>query len=172
MNSQLVLWTVGTLTQNEMIFKRLHLGTVSYGTDTMDEIQNHIVQSYAQVSHLPVSSSMWVSKLLTWSHQLPIYQSPLVSLTKTLNLYQSFPAPLPVFFLYMQNRYRYNICDWNRKGSTGLRISTSLFFPCLFPPLPVRLFNLFLYLAKDKVSGKGAHIVHSSCEVPKLLTVL
>uniref|UniRef100_A0A8C0V6W6 Phospholipid-transporting ATPase n=1 Tax=Cyanistes caeruleus TaxID=156563 RepID=A0A8C0V6W6_CYACU len=29
----------GTLTQNEMIFKRLHLGTVSYGTDTMDEIQ-------------------------------------------------------------------------------------------------------------------------------------
>uniref|UniRef100_A0A8C2ZVK2 Phospholipid-transporting ATPase n=1 Tax=Cyclopterus lumpus TaxID=8103 RepID=A0A8C2ZVK2_CYCLU len=35
----------GTLTQNEMVFKRLHLGTVSYGTDTMDEIQNHIVQS-------------------------------------------------------------------------------------------------------------------------------
>uniref|UniRef100_A0A672ZBL7 Phospholipid-transporting ATPase n=1 Tax=Sphaeramia orbicularis TaxID=375764 RepID=A0A672ZBL7_9TELE len=40
----------GTLTQNEMIFKRLHLGTVSYGTDTMDEIQSHIVQSYAQVT--------------------------------------------------------------------------------------------------------------------------
>uniref|UniRef100_A0A674IQ09 Phospholipid-transporting ATPase n=1 Tax=Terrapene triunguis TaxID=2587831 RepID=A0A674IQ09_9SAUR len=38
----------GTLTQNEMIFKRLHLGTVSYGTDTMDEIQNHIVNSYSQ----------------------------------------------------------------------------------------------------------------------------
>ncbi|XP_061679052.1 probable phospholipid-transporting ATPase IIB [Syngnathoides biaculeatus] len=40
----------GTLTQNEMIFKRLHLGTVSYGTDTMDEIQSHIIQSYAQGS--------------------------------------------------------------------------------------------------------------------------
>uniref|UniRef100_A0A671NNW0 Phospholipid-transporting ATPase n=1 Tax=Sinocyclocheilus anshuiensis TaxID=1608454 RepID=A0A671NNW0_9TELE len=39
-----------TLTQNEMVFKRLHLGTVSYGTDTMDEIQSHIIQSYAQVS--------------------------------------------------------------------------------------------------------------------------
>ncbi|KAF4798262.1 putative phospholipid-transporting ATPase IIB isoform X3 [Turdus rufiventris] len=39
----------GTLTQNEMIFKRLHLGTVSYGTDTMDEIQSHIINSYAQV---------------------------------------------------------------------------------------------------------------------------
>ncbi|KAF7691399.1 hypothetical protein HF521_011696 [Silurus meridionalis] len=38
----------GTLTQNEMVFKRLHLGTVSYGMDTMDEIQSHIIQSYAQ----------------------------------------------------------------------------------------------------------------------------
>lgn len=44
-----VLLIVGTLTQNEMVFKRLHLGTVSYGTDTMDEIQNHIIGSYAQV---------------------------------------------------------------------------------------------------------------------------
>uniref|UniRef100_A0A673HMV5 Phospholipid-transporting ATPase n=1 Tax=Sinocyclocheilus rhinocerous TaxID=307959 RepID=A0A673HMV5_9TELE len=35
----------GTLTQNEMVFKRLHLGTVSYGTDTMDEIQSHIIHS-------------------------------------------------------------------------------------------------------------------------------
>ncbi|CAL8298913.1 unnamed protein product [Lota lota] len=43
----------GTLTQNEMIFKRLHLGTVSYGTDTMDEIQSHIIQSYAQVVPQP-----------------------------------------------------------------------------------------------------------------------
>ncbi|KAM6899228.1 putative phospholipid-transporting ATPase IIB [Xenentodon cancila] len=47
----------GTLTQNEMIFKRLHLGTVSYGTDTMDEIQSHIVQSYAQVTSQPSSGS-------------------------------------------------------------------------------------------------------------------
>uniref|UniRef100_A0A6I8S3S0 Phospholipid-transporting ATPase n=1 Tax=Xenopus tropicalis TaxID=8364 RepID=A0A6I8S3S0_XENTR len=39
----------GTLTQNEMVFKRLHLGTVSYGTDTMDEIQNHIASSYSLV---------------------------------------------------------------------------------------------------------------------------
>uniref|UniRef100_A0A3P9KZT9 Phospholipid-transporting ATPase n=1 Tax=Oryzias latipes TaxID=8090 RepID=A0A3P9KZT9_ORYLA len=40
----------GTLTQNEMVFKRLHLGTVSYGADTMDEIQSHIVRSYGQVT--------------------------------------------------------------------------------------------------------------------------
>lgn len=36
-----------------MVFKRLHLGTVSYGTDTMDEIQNHLVNAYAQVSGQP-----------------------------------------------------------------------------------------------------------------------
>ncbi|MEQ2160660.1 ATP synthase subunit 9, partial [Goodea atripinnis] len=47
----------GTLTQNEMIFKRLHLGTVSYGTDTMDEIQSHIMQSYAQVTSQPSGGS-------------------------------------------------------------------------------------------------------------------
>uniref|UniRef100_A0AAY4EJB4 Phospholipid-transporting ATPase n=1 Tax=Denticeps clupeoides TaxID=299321 RepID=A0AAY4EJB4_9TELE len=41
----------GTLTQNEMVFRRLHLGTVSYGTDTMDEIQSHIAQAYAQSQH-------------------------------------------------------------------------------------------------------------------------
>lgn len=28
----------GTLTQNEMVFKKLHLGTVSYGTETFDEV--------------------------------------------------------------------------------------------------------------------------------------
>uniref|UniRef100_A0A8C5PC15 Phospholipid-transporting ATPase n=1 Tax=Leptobrachium leishanense TaxID=445787 RepID=A0A8C5PC15_9ANUR len=39
----------GTLTKNEMVFKRLHLGTVSYGTDTMDEIQNNIASSYSLV---------------------------------------------------------------------------------------------------------------------------
>ncbi|XP_036372248.1 probable phospholipid-transporting ATPase IIB isoform X3 [Megalops cyprinoides] len=52
----------GTLTQNEMIFKRLHLGTVSYGTDTMDEIQSHIVQLYAQVSSSTSSTSMQKSQ--------------------------------------------------------------------------------------------------------------
>ncbi|XP_028693783.1 putative phospholipid-transporting ATPase IIB isoform X8 [Macaca mulatta] len=39
----------GTLTQNEMVFKRLHLGTVSYGADTMDEIQSHVRDSYSQM---------------------------------------------------------------------------------------------------------------------------
>uniref|UniRef100_A0A8D0F6Y4 Phospholipid-transporting ATPase n=1 Tax=Strix occidentalis caurina TaxID=311401 RepID=A0A8D0F6Y4_STROC len=47
----------GTLTQNEMIFKRLHLGTVSYGTDTMDEIQSHIINSYSQNSGNSTSST-------------------------------------------------------------------------------------------------------------------
>ncbi|XP_076041480.1 putative phospholipid-transporting ATPase IIA isoform X2 [Oratosquilla oratoria] len=36
----------GTLTQNEMIFKILHLGTVAYGMDTFDEIMAHIRTFY------------------------------------------------------------------------------------------------------------------------------
>ncbi|XP_070194788.1 probable phospholipid-transporting ATPase IIB isoform X2 [Littorina saxatilis] len=38
----------GTLTQNEMIFKKLHLGTVSYSTDTADEIMSHLKTAYSQ----------------------------------------------------------------------------------------------------------------------------
>lgn len=38
----------GTLTQNEMIFKRLHLGTVSFGSDSMDEIMTHLQVSFRQ----------------------------------------------------------------------------------------------------------------------------
>ncbi|EPY80030.1 putative phospholipid-transporting ATPase IIA [Camelus ferus] len=38
----------GTLTQNEMVFKRLHLGTVAYGLDSMDEVQSHIFSIYTQ----------------------------------------------------------------------------------------------------------------------------
>ena len=38
----------GTLTQNEMIFKRLHLGTVSFGTDSMDELVAHLMTSFKQ----------------------------------------------------------------------------------------------------------------------------
>lgn len=39
----------GTLTQNEMVFKRLHLGTAAYGLDSMDEVQSHILSIYTQV---------------------------------------------------------------------------------------------------------------------------
>lgn len=47
----------GTLTQNEMVFKRLHLGTVSYGTDTMDEIQSHVRDSCSQLHSQATSST-------------------------------------------------------------------------------------------------------------------
>ena len=32
----------GTLTQNDMELKKLHMGTMSYSSDTMDEIQSHL----------------------------------------------------------------------------------------------------------------------------------
>ncbi|GIX74439.1 hypothetical protein CDAR_235251 [Caerostris darwini] len=37
----------GTLTKNEMVFKKLHLGTVAYGSDSFDEVVAHIRTSYA-----------------------------------------------------------------------------------------------------------------------------
>lgn len=44
-----VLCMAGTLTQNEMVFRRLHLGTVAYGMDSMDEVQSHVFSAYTQV---------------------------------------------------------------------------------------------------------------------------
>ena len=36
----------GTLTQNQMVFKKLHLGTVAYGTETFDEIIHHVTMFF------------------------------------------------------------------------------------------------------------------------------
>uniref|UniRef100_A0A8C5T8P5 Phospholipid-transporting ATPase n=1 Tax=Malurus cyaneus samueli TaxID=2593467 RepID=A0A8C5T8P5_9PASS len=71
----------GTLTQNEMVFKRLHLGTVSYGTDTMDEIQSHIINSYSQSSAPKVRKSVSsriheAVKAIALCHNVtPVYES-------------------------------------------------------------------------------------------------
>jgi len=40
----------GTLTQNEMIFKRLHLGTVSFTSETMDDVSSHLKTSFANIA--------------------------------------------------------------------------------------------------------------------------
>lgn len=70
----------GTLTQNEMVFKRLHLGTVSYGTDTMDEIQNHVRNSYSQVSSLysacDLGQKCWVKLSLSCADPEPSWRDP------------------------------------------------------------------------------------------------
>ncbi|XP_012879818.1 PREDICTED: probable phospholipid-transporting ATPase IIA [Dipodomys ordii] len=51
--SYLLTDKTGTLTQNEMVFKRLHLGTVAYGLDSMDEVQSHVFSVYTQQSQEP-----------------------------------------------------------------------------------------------------------------------
>uniref|UniRef100_A0A8C3VID1 Phospholipid-transporting ATPase n=1 Tax=Catharus ustulatus TaxID=91951 RepID=A0A8C3VID1_CATUS len=51
--SYLLTDKTGTLTQNEMVFKRLHLGTVAYGLDSMDEVQSHIFSIYTQQAQEP-----------------------------------------------------------------------------------------------------------------------
>ncbi|CAG8498992.1 13491_t:CDS:10 [Ambispora leptoticha] len=37
----------GTLTKNDMELKKLHMGTMSYGVDTMDEISSHLDMAFA-----------------------------------------------------------------------------------------------------------------------------
>lgn len=38
-----------------MVFRRLHLGTVAYGMDSMDEVQSHVFSAYTQVK-----TCMWL----------------------------------------------------------------------------------------------------------------
>ncbi|XP_072168686.1 probable phospholipid-transporting ATPase IIB [Diadema setosum] len=38
----------GTLTQNEMVFKKLHLGTVAFSNDSLEEVKTHLLSAYSQ----------------------------------------------------------------------------------------------------------------------------
>ncbi|GAA5989868.1 hypothetical protein JCM10908_002355 [Rhodotorula pacifica] len=46
----------GTLTQNEMEMKKLHLGTLSYGVDSMDEVAHQLAVAMGEEKHLPAPS--------------------------------------------------------------------------------------------------------------------
>uniref|UniRef100_A0A3Q2XR57 Phospholipid-transporting ATPase n=1 Tax=Hippocampus comes TaxID=109280 RepID=A0A3Q2XR57_HIPCM len=62
--SYLLTDKTGTLTQNEMVFRRLHLGTVAYGMDSMDEVQSHVFSAYTQPTHdLPASRTPAATKV-------------------------------------------------------------------------------------------------------------
>ncbi|KAM4623210.1 putative phospholipid-transporting ATPase IIA [Discoglossus pictus] len=61
--SYLLTDKTGTLTQNEMVFKRLHLGTVAYGLDSMDEVQSHIFSIYTQPSQDPPTQKGMATKV-------------------------------------------------------------------------------------------------------------
>ena len=36
----------GTLTQNDMIFKKLHLGTISFSKETLDDVEHNLHRFY------------------------------------------------------------------------------------------------------------------------------
>lgn len=61
----------GTLTQNDMVFKKLHLGTISYSKDTIDEIQDHLKAYFDDSSSSrkkPRSSASFASPPLVKSY--------------------------------------------------------------------------------------------------------
>lgn len=46
----------GTLTKNEMVFKRLHLGTVSFSNESFDEVTAHLRTAYAPLPSTPTGT--------------------------------------------------------------------------------------------------------------------
>ncbi|KAL8791464.1 MAG: hypothetical protein Q9213_000081 [Squamulea squamosa] len=52
----------GTLTQNEMELKKIHVGTVSYANEAMDEVSSYVRQGFTTASGTDVlQSSSWVT---------------------------------------------------------------------------------------------------------------
>ncbi|KAK3053275.1 hypothetical protein LTS18_012156, partial [Coniosporium uncinatum] len=67
----------GTLTQNEMEMKKIHVGTVSYANEAMDEVSSYVRQAF--VSQSPAKGSA-ASNLVTPSSA---YIAPSTSATRT-----------------------------------------------------------------------------------------
>ncbi|CAG8474895.1 4120_t:CDS:10 [Ambispora gerdemannii] len=59
----------GTLTKNDMELKKLHMGTISYGVDTMDEISSHLEMAFAprhEPTHTRNTSRNAISVSANW----------------------------------------------------------------------------------------------------------
>lgn len=61
----------GTLTQNEMEMKKIHVGTVSYANEAMDEVAEYVRQSFAPAATLSSATSPSADTLVTPSSTLP-----------------------------------------------------------------------------------------------------
>ncbi|KAK2580739.1 hypothetical protein KPH14_011366 [Odynerus spinipes] len=53
----------GTLTQNKMVFKKLHMGTISYSQEAFDEVTSVLKVCYATMENSPVKPSMHSGKV-------------------------------------------------------------------------------------------------------------
>jgi len=66
----------GTLTQNKMVFKKLHLGTISYGQETFDEVTSVLKTYYpTDTEHSPVKSTSAHSGKVRRSENTRIYDA-------------------------------------------------------------------------------------------------
>lgn len=66
----------GTLTQNKMVFKKLHLGTISYGQETFDEVTSVLKTYYpTDTEHSPMKPTFAHSGKVRRSENTRIYDA-------------------------------------------------------------------------------------------------
>jgi len=57
----------GTLTQNEMELKKLHMGTMSFGADSMDEVAHQLASSFGAAA---AEGASWLDEYLPCANPL------------------------------------------------------------------------------------------------------
>lgn len=63
----------GTLTQNDMEMKKIHIGTVSYANEAMDEVSTYVKQGFAvQATVDPSSQTMLITPSSTYSNAVNV----------------------------------------------------------------------------------------------------
>ena len=62
--SYLLTDKTGTLTQNEMVFKKIHLGTVAYGSDSFELVASTIQSLSANIQESPIQSSVFSTSVM------------------------------------------------------------------------------------------------------------
>lgn len=63
----------GTLTQNDMEMKKIHIGTVSYANEAMDEVTSYVRQGFAvQATIEPASQTMLITPASTYSNAVNV----------------------------------------------------------------------------------------------------
>lgn len=133
----------GTLTQNKMVFKKLHLGTVSYGQDSFDEINSTLTTYYSS------SSETTPAREAASSHSGKVRRSEITRIYDAVHALALCHNVTPVF-----DETTVTAVDNRRLDTDSIEtvetVSSQRYFGCLFSSINngFAFFPLFFFICK------------------------